>query len=151
MVWAFGICGQGHTHTRNMFSIFGSWLDELAKKFKPLVHVAAVALCVGPFGSAETQWFFYNKQFSFLQVIFSATRWLRTWAILQRHTSQDILVAVSHFLAYVAKDLFARALRWWFSLRIDSISVLGFSSNFHWLCALSGEAENFSRRCITSM
>ena len=45
---------------------------------------------------------------------------LRTWAILQKYTLQDKLVAASHFLAQVAKDFFARAHGWRFSLRIDS-------------------------------
>ena len=49
---------------------------------------------------------FDNKQSFFLQVIYSTTHWLRTWAILQKHTLQDKLVAASHFLAQVAKVFF---------------------------------------------
>ena len=32
--------------------------------------------------------------------------WLRTWAILQKHTLQNKLVAASHFMAQVAKVFF---------------------------------------------
>ena len=49
---------------------------------------------------------FNNNFFSFLQVIYSTTHWLRTWAILQKHTLQNKLVAASHFLAQVTKVFF---------------------------------------------
>jgi len=76
-------------------------------------------LC-GLFGYVEMLWCSIIIFFSFLQVIYSTTHWLRTWAILQKHTLQDKLVAAFHFLAQVAKFFFARADRWRFSLRIDS-------------------------------
>ena len=51
---------------------------------------------------------FYNKKSFFLQVIYSTTHWLRMWAILQQPTSQDTLVAASHFLAQVVKIFLPR-------------------------------------------
>ena len=63
---------------------------------------------------------FDNKKNSFLQVIYSTTHWLRTWATLQKHTLQDKLVAASRFLEQAAKDFFAQAHGWRSSLRIDS-------------------------------
>jgi len=95
---------------------------------------------------------FYNKQSSFLQVIFSTTHWLCTWAILQRHTSQDILVAASHFLTQVAKDFLPGHMGGGLVLGSTIISVLEFLSNIYWLCALPAETGNFqddvSPRCI---
>ena len=52
---------------------------------------------------------FVNKKSFFLQVIYSTTHWLRMWGILQQPTSQDTLVAASHFLAQVVMIFFAQA------------------------------------------
>jgi hypothetical protein len=41
-----------------------------------------------------------------LQVIFSIIYWLRTWAILQRPNSQDLVVVASQILAKVAPHFF---------------------------------------------
>ena len=119
MVWASVYAAWGIPKPRNESSIFGSWLNRLPKKFKPLVLVGAAVLCwsVWLYRNAVV---FDNKQFSFLQVIFSTMHWLHTWDMLQRHTSQDILVVASLFLALVAKDFFAKAHGWQSSLRIDS-------------------------------
>ena len=90
MVWAPVYAAWGIPKPR-MSNMFGSWLNRVPKDFKPLVLVGAAALC----------WYvwlcrngvvFDNKQFSFLQVIFSTMHWLRTWAILQRPSSQEVLV-----------------------------------------------------------
>ena len=48
------------------------------------------------------------------------THWLRTWATLQQPTSIEMLVAGSHLLEQVAKDVFTQAHGWRYSLRIDS-------------------------------
>ena len=63
-------------------------------------------LCVGLFGYVEMQWCLITKKSFFLQVIYSTTHWLRTWAILQKFSLRDKLVAASHFFAQVAKDFF---------------------------------------------
>ena len=105
MVWASVYEAWGIPKPRNMANMFGSWLNRVPKDFRPLVLVGAAALC----------WYvwlcrngvvFDNKQSSFLQVIFSTTHWLRTWAILQRPSSQEMLVEASLFLAQVAKVFF---------------------------------------------
>ena len=100
-------------------NIFGNWLNGIPKDYNPLVLVGAAALCWS-IRRCRNAVVFYNKKHSFLQVIFATTHWLRTWAILQRPSSQDTLVAASHFLAQVAKDFFAWVHGWQSSLRIDS-------------------------------
>ena len=77
---------------------------------------------------------FDNKRSSFLQVIYLTTHWLRSGAILQRHTLQDKLVAASHFLEQVAKDFFARAHGGGLVLGLIVISVEGSLSNSFRLC-----------------
>ena len=109
---------------------------DYQKKFKPLVLVG-VWLC-------RNTVILYNKKKFFLQVIFSTTHWPRTWAILQRHTSQDILVVASLFLGQVAKNFFPRHMGGDLGLELTVISVSGFLSNFYRLCALPAEAGKFS-------
>ena len=61
-------------------------------------------------------------------------------------------MAVSHFLAQVAKDFFARVHGGSLVLGLTTINVLGFYPKlFVGLCVIRAEAENFSRGCITSM
>jgi len=74
------------------------------------------------------------------------------WAILQQPTSQDTLVAVSHFLAHVVKVFFAQPHGWRFSHRIGNHYCVGFVRVFcKRLCALIAEAGKISRRCIILM
>ena len=95
------------------------WLNGIPKEFKPLVLLGAAALCWSVWRCRNAV-VFDNKRSFFLQVIYLTTYWLRTWAILQRHTLQDKLVAASRFLEQVAKVFFARAHGWRSSLWIDS-------------------------------
>ena len=85
MLWASVFAAWGIPKPRNVFDMFGSWLNGLPKNFEPLVLVGAVALCwsVWLYRNAMV---FDNKPSFFLHVIFSTTHWLRTWAILLWHT-----------------------------------------------------------------
>ena len=119
MVWASVYAAWGISKPQNMTSMFGSWLNGIPKEFKLLVLLGTAALCWSVWRCRNAV-VFDNKRSSFLQVIYLTTHWLHSWAILQRHTLQDKLVAASHFLEQVAKDFFAQAHGWRSSLRIDS-------------------------------
>ena len=119
LVWASVYAAWGLPKLSGVSNMFENWLNGISKDYKPLVLVGAAALCWSVWRCRNAM-VFYNKRHSFLQVIFATTHWLRTWAILQRPSSQDTLVAASLFLAQVAKDFFARAHVWQSSLRIDS-------------------------------
>ena len=41
----------------------------------------------------------------FLQDIYLTTHWLCTWAVLQKSSSQEVVVAASRYLVQVAKEL----------------------------------------------
>ena len=94
MVWASVYAAWGISKPRNMANMFGSRLNRVPKDFKPLV--GATTLCWSVW-LCRNGVVFDNKQSSFLQVIFSTTHWLRTWAILQRPSSQEVLVVTSLF------------------------------------------------------
>ena len=120
MVWASVNAAWGIPKPHNMPSMFGSWLNGILKEYKPLVLLGAAVLCLSVRLCRNAVVFDNKKNLFFLQVIYSTTHWLRTWAILQKLTLQDKLVAASHFLAQVAKVFFVRAHGWRSSLRIDS-------------------------------
>ena len=101
----FGLSGLGIPKPRNMSNIFWRWLNGIPKHFKPLILVGAAALCWS-IQLCRNVVVFDNKQSSFLQVIFLTTHWLRMWTILQWHTSQDNLVAASHFFGTGDQGLF---------------------------------------------
>ena len=96
MVWASAYAAWGIPKPRNISNMFGSWLNRVPKDFQPLVLVGTTTLCwsVWLYRNGVV---FDNKQSSFLQVIFSTTHWLSTWAILQRPPSQKVLEEASHF------------------------------------------------------
>jgi len=118
MLWATVYAAWGLPKPRNMSNMFESWLNGIPKDFKPLVLVGAAALCWSVW-LCRNAVVFDNKQSSFSQVIYLTTHWLRTWAILQRPSSQDKLVAASHFLGQVTKDFFDQTHGWRSSRRID--------------------------------
>ena len=103
----------------NVSNMFVRWLDGLRKDLKPLVLLGAAAMCWSLW-LCRNAVIFENKQPSFLQVIYSTTHWLRTWPILQKPTSHEVVVAASQSLAQVAKEFFTRAHGWRSSLRIES-------------------------------
>ncbi|CAO2147719.1 unnamed protein product [Urochloa humidicola] len=53
------------------------------------------------------------------KVIYSVTHWLRTWAILQKPTSQDLVAVATQRLAQVVKEFFTQAHGWQSSRRIE--------------------------------
>ena len=102
LAWATVYAAWCIPKPRNFANMFGNWLNGLTKNLKQLVLVGAAALCWSV-GLCRNTVIFYNKKFSFLQVIYSTSYWLRMWAILQQPISQDMLIAASHFLTQVVK------------------------------------------------
>ena len=119
MIWAVIYAAFGISQPRSVPNMFGTWLTGINHNLKHLVLLGAAATCWSLW-LCKNGVIFENKQYSFLQVIFSITHWLRTWAILQKPTTQDSVVAASQCLAQMAKDFFTRAHGWRSSLRIES-------------------------------
>jgi len=99
--------------------MFGSWLYGLSKEPKSLALLGAAATCWSLWLCRNDLVFEKKRTSSPLQVIYSIIHWLHTWAILQKPTSQDLVVAASQQLARVAKEFFTRAHGWQSSLRIE--------------------------------
>jgi hypothetical protein len=119
LVWGSVLAAWGLPRPLNVSNIFGRWLDGLRKHLKPLVLLRAATMCWSLWLYRNAA-IFENKQPSFMQVIYSTMHRLRTWSILQKPTSQEVVVAASQFLAQVAKEIFARAHGCQSNLRIES-------------------------------
>jgi len=127
-----------------------SWLNGIPKKLKPLVLVGAAALCWSVWLCRNTV-IFDNKQFSFLQVIFSTMHWLRTWAILQWPSFQEVLVETSLFWLRWPRYFLLGHMGGSLVLGLTAIRVSGLLSSSFRLWAVPAEIGNISRWCIFSM
>ena len=81
LVWATIYAAWGLPRPRDVSSMFGNLMIGVPKEYKQLVRVGAAALCWSVWRCRNSV-IFYNKQPSFLKVIYSTTHWLRTWTIL---------------------------------------------------------------------
>jgi hypothetical protein len=52
------------------------------------------------------------------KVIYSATHWLHTWIVLQKHGARDMVLATCRRLEQVLRECFFQAYGWRSSLRI---------------------------------
>ncbi|WVZ90617.1 hypothetical protein U9M48_036902 [Paspalum notatum var. saurae] len=84
---------------KSFFGIYGSKQCCFCHKYETIKHL------------------FFECQFAH-EVIFLTIHWLRSWAILQKPSSQDLVIAASQYLAQVAKEFFIRAHGWQSSLWI---------------------------------
>ena len=115
----------GLTKSSSVSNMFGNWLNSIRKDCKPSVLVGAAAFCWSVWRCRNAV-VFDNKKNSLLQVIFATTHWLRTWAILQWPSSQDILLAASHFWPRWPRNFLPECMGGSLVLGLTAISVLGF-------------------------
>jgi hypothetical protein len=118
-VWFIIHAAFGFSRPHSVSHMFGSWLWGIGKEKKQLVLLGAAATCWSLWLCRNSLVFDKKHNLSPLQVIFKIVHWLRSWAILQRPTSQDMVVAASQYLMLVAKGFFTQAHGWQSSLRID--------------------------------
>ena len=125
-----------------MCHIFGIWLGWFSKTLKPLVLLGAVAICWSLWLCSNDLVFEKEKHSSPLQVIFLVIPWLRTWAILQRLDSQDLVVAASQqwhkWLRQSSHEHMGGVLV--FKWIVTRVCVIFFSRS--WLCASKAEARS---------
>jgi len=101
----YNLCSLGTSYTYSVDDMFGHWLDGIRSNLKPLILLGASALCWSLW-LCRNAFIFENKHTSFLQVIYLTMHWLRTWAVRQKSSSQEVVVAASQYLAQVAKEFF---------------------------------------------
>jgi hypothetical protein len=101
-------------------NMFGSWLQRISVDLRPFVLLVATTFCWSMWLCRNDMVFEKKTAATPLHVIYSVIHWLRTWTILQKATSQDLVAAACQRLAQVAKEFFTRTHGWQSSLRITS-------------------------------
>ena len=142
MVWASVYAAWGISKPRNMANMFGSRLNRVPKDFKPLVGATTLCWSVWLCRNGAV---FDNKQSSFLQVVFSTMHWLRTWAILQRPSSQEVLVETYLFWLRWPRYFLLGHMGGSLVLGLTAIRVSGLLSSSFRLWAVPAEIGNISR------
>ena len=108
-VWSIIQVASGLSQLHSVSSMFGSWLCGLSKELKSLALLGAAATCWSLWLCRNDLVFEKKRSSSPLQVIYSIIYWFRTQAILQKPTSQDLVVAATQQLARVTKKFFTQA------------------------------------------
>jgi hypothetical protein len=119
VVWSIIHAASGLSQPRSMSHMFGTWLPGFRKDLNSLFLLGATATCWSLWLCGNGIIFDNKLNSSPLQVIFSIIHWLRTWAILQKASSQYLVIVTSQRLTHVGKDFFTQAHGWRSSLRID--------------------------------
>jgi hypothetical protein len=99
-------------------NMFGTWLWGLDKDKKSLVLAGAAATCWAIWRCRNNIVFNRKVVPSPSQVIYSVIHWLRTWTILQKPGSRDMVLATCRRLEEVLRVCFSQAHGWRSSLRI---------------------------------
>jgi hypothetical protein len=106
MIWTFIFYATNLTQPRSISHMFGTWLSNQHKDFKPLIWVGVAAICWAIWKCRNGIVFKKTKFNSVLQVIFRGAYWLRFWAQLQRkEQAKDTLIAMSRKLEVVALQI----------------------------------------------
>ena len=109
----FGLPGP-----RSVKHFFGNWLMGVDLNTKNLIITGVSALCWAIWISRNDLVFNRAQMFTYLQVLFRGTHWLRLWAQLQRSDdSADLLRRACRHLETMAMHFFAYR-GWRFSNRI---------------------------------
>jgi hypothetical protein len=86
--------------------MFGTWLNNQHKFYKPLIWVGVAAICWAIWKCRNDIIFKKVKFNSLLQVISRGAYWLRFWAQLQhKEQAKDTLIALSRNLEVVALQI----------------------------------------------
>jgi hypothetical protein len=99
-------------------NMFGTWLQGLDKEEKSLVLAGAAATCWAIWRCRNDVVFNRKVVPSPSQVIYSVIHWLRTWNILQKPGSRDMVLATCRRLEEVLRVCFSQVHGWRSSLRI---------------------------------
>jgi hypothetical protein len=86
--------------------LFGPWLRSFSKRQRNLVLVGIAALCWVVWISRNDLVFHKSQYKSILQVMFRATFWIRSWAILSKENKRVILKEGCRKLETVALQIF---------------------------------------------
>jgi len=88
--------------------LLGSWLRGLPLKLRKQILVGVVALCWALWLCRNDAVFCRKFPNSYLQIIFRATYWARTWSLLSKEEEKDLLKNKCRELESLSLELFAK-------------------------------------------
>lgn len=109
MVWSVVSITYGFQPPTNMAALFDSWLRNFPSRLRNQILIGVTAICWVLWLSRNDVVFQRAKPNSSLQVIFRATHWIRSWAILSKEEEKDLLKKGCQRLEVIAMDLYSKA------------------------------------------
>ena len=73
-------------------NLFGSWLHGLSPKLRSQILLGAAALCWAIWLNRNDVVFNKAKSYTFMQVIFRVTYWIRQWSMLHREEERPLFM-----------------------------------------------------------
>ena len=119
-VWCIIQVATGLFPPRGVSNMFGNWLRGIRKDLKSLILLGAATICWSLWLCRNDMVFDKRKISSPLQVIFLTIHFLRTWAILQKPSSRDLVAAACQRLEQVVRECFTQGHGWRSSLKIGA-------------------------------
>ena len=107
-VWRIVLVAFGLTPPSNVSCFVSTWFEQVDSNMRPL-------LCVGVSAIVWSIWMCRNycifdrkRLYSYLQVIFRGTYWIRFWSLLQKEDGRNHLKWACRLLETVAFEVFAK-------------------------------------------
>jgi hypothetical protein len=98
--------------------MFGTWILNINGNMRKLILVGIGAILWGIWLSRNDVVFDKRQVLSYMQVIYRATHWTKTWAIFQKEEDRQKLQDACRLLEIVTMEIFARH-GWRFSNRLS--------------------------------
>ena len=106
-MWRLVYWVLGLSKPRSVRHAFGNWLLGVSSKTKNLLITGVSAVCWAIWISRNDLVFHNKTMLTYLQVLFRATHWLRTWAQLHREEDGSRIKQVCQRLETAAIQIFA--------------------------------------------
>jgi hypothetical protein len=118
-MWRLDFWSMGFNQPRSVRHTFGNWLFGMPSKTKHLIISGVAAICWAIWISRNDLVFDKKPVLTYLQVLFRATHWFRTWADLHKQEEGIQIKEACRRLECTALQIFAQH-GWRFTNRIAS-------------------------------
>jgi hypothetical protein len=104
--------------TPNSIHVFGGWVQRMNDKDRKLLLVGLGAMLWSIWLSQNDIVFNKTSISSYMQVIFRATYWTRTWSVFQKEEHQVFLCLACRLMETLTMDIFVKH-GWWSSNKLS--------------------------------
>jgi hypothetical protein len=117
-IWRVMQITFGLSAPTNTKHVFGGWIQRMNGKDRKLLLVRMGAMFWSIWLSQNNIVFNKTLISSYMQVIFRATYWTRTWSVFQKEEHQVFLHTACRWMKTLTMDIFAKH-GWWYSNRLS--------------------------------